>query len=107
MSAEFSPSCDTCTAACCGRRSQNMYIDLSPEEAKLVDSQGTGLVKNPRRGMWPPSEGYERFEFVEMDCPQLDRETFLCRIYENRPRVCRSFEVGCNSCLWTYTSRET
>jgi Fe-S-cluster containining protein len=32
-------------------------------------------------------------------CAALDRETMSCTIYENRPWVCREFEVGSFECL--------
>lgn len=31
-------------------------------------------------------------------CSALDRDTFLCTIYENRPWICREFEVGSYEC---------
>ena len=31
-------------------------------------------------------------------CSALDRETFMCRIYENRPLICREFEMGSYEC---------
>ena len=31
-------------------------------------------------------------------CSALDRETFLCSIYENRPLICREFEMGSYEC---------
>jgi Fe-S-cluster containining protein len=32
-------------------------------------------------------------------CAALDRATFLCRIYERRPTICRDYEVGGSDCL--------
>lgn len=32
-------------------------------------------------------------------CAALDRNTMLCRIYEQRPSVCRDYPVGGNDCL--------
>ncbi len=32
-------------------------------------------------------------------CAALDRETFLCTIYDNRPLVCRDFKMGGNECI--------
>jgi hypothetical protein len=32
-------------------------------------------------------------------CSALDRETFLCTIYELRPWVCREFEMGSYECI--------
>jgi Fe-S-cluster containining protein len=31
-------------------------------------------------------------------CSALDRETFKCSIYENRPWICRQFEMGAYEC---------
>jgi len=31
-------------------------------------------------------------------CSALDRETFMCSIYQNRPWVCREFEMGSYEC---------
>lgn len=32
-------------------------------------------------------------------CSALDRETFMCSIYKNRPWVCRSFEMRSYDCV--------
>ena len=32
-------------------------------------------------------------------CAALDRETMLCTIYDNRPWVCREFEMGSHDCI--------
>jgi Fe-S-cluster containining protein len=32
-------------------------------------------------------------------CSALDRNTMLCLIYEQRPEICREFEVGEYECL--------
>ena len=31
-------------------------------------------------------------------CSAIDRETFMCSIYENRPLICREFEMGSYEC---------
>ncbi len=31
-------------------------------------------------------------------CSALDRETFMCSIYEKRPLICREFEMGSYEC---------
>ena len=36
-------------------------------------------------------------------CSALDRDTFMCSIYESRPWICREFEMGSFECL---TERE-
>jgi Fe-S-cluster containining protein len=37
--------------------------------------------------------------FEDGPCIWLDLETKLCRHYDHRPKVCRTFEVGGESCL--------
>ncbi len=32
-------------------------------------------------------------------CSALDRDTYLCSIYENRPWVCRKFAMGSYECI--------
>ena len=32
-------------------------------------------------------------------CAALDRNTMRCTIYENRPQICRDFEMGGRDCL--------
>lgn len=32
-------------------------------------------------------------------CTALDRDTMLCTIYEQRPGVCREFEMGGGDCV--------
>jgi uncharacterized protein len=32
-------------------------------------------------------------------CSAIDRETFMCSIYENRPLICREFEMGSYECI--------
>jgi Fe-S-cluster containining protein len=32
-------------------------------------------------------------------CAALDRETYMCSIYENRPWICREFEMGSYECI--------
>lgn len=31
-------------------------------------------------------------------CSALDRDSYLCSIYENRPWICREFEMGSYEC---------
>jgi Fe-S-cluster containining protein len=32
-------------------------------------------------------------------CAALDRKTMLCKIYENRPLICREFATGEDECM--------
>jgi Fe-S-cluster containining protein len=31
-------------------------------------------------------------------CSAIDRDTFMCSIYEKRPLICREFEMGSYEC---------
>ena len=32
-------------------------------------------------------------------CAALDRDTLMCTIYDNRPLICREFEMGADECI--------
>ena len=32
-------------------------------------------------------------------CAALDRETLMCKTYDNRPSVCREFKMGGDECI--------
>lgn len=40
-------------------------------------------------------------------CAALDRNTMLCTIYENRPLICREFEMGASDCIAERAGLET
>lgn len=75
-------SCSNCKACCC--RLEVMIIsDTSvPEEHISRDTWGGETMLRLEDG-W---------------CSALDRETFMCSIYENRPWICREFEMGSYEC---------
>jgi len=37
-------------------------------------------------------------------CAALDRNTMACTIYENRPKICRDFEMGSFECIGERTA---
>jgi Fe-S-cluster containining protein len=76
-------SCSNCKACCC--RLEVMIISDTgvPEEFIARDSYGGETMKRLADG-W---------------CAALDRETYLCTIYENRPWICREFEMGSYKCV--------
>jgi Fe-S-cluster containining protein len=39
-------------------------------------------------------------------CAALDRDTYLCKIYENRPLICREFAVQSGECIEEFTQRD-
>jgi hypothetical protein len=50
---------------------------------------------------WNPKRPY----FIARDedgyCPHLDRETFMCTIWEDRPERCRNYDCRRDSHVWT------
>lgn len=81
--AKESVSCATCQACCC--RLEVMLISDTgvPKEHIAVDQWGAETMLRLADG-W---------------CSAIDRDTFLCTIYENRPWICREFEEGADECL--------
>jgi Fe-S-cluster containining protein len=75
-------TCATCQACCC--RLQVMLITDTgvPERYIEEDSWGSQVMARLDDG-W---------------CAALNRDTMLCSIYENRPLICREFEMGAFEC---------
>ncbi|MEJ2407553.1 MAG: YkgJ family cysteine cluster protein [Candidatus Thiodiazotropha sp.] len=76
-------SCATCTAICC--RMQVLLIGDSavPEEMTEWSDWGGQVMRRLDDG-W---------------CIAVDRETMRCTIYEQRPGVCRDYEMGGSECI--------
>ncbi len=76
-------TCASCQACCC--RLEVMIISDTgvPEQHIALDQWGGETMLRLDDG-W---------------CSALDRETYRCTIYENRPWVCREFETGSYDCL--------
>mgnify|MGYP000001370482 FL=1 len=79
---DFDVSCSTCQASCC--RLEVMIITDTgvPAEHISVDQWGAETMLRLDDG-W---------------CSAIDRDTFMCSIYENRPLICREFEMGSYEC---------
>lgn len=76
-------SCADCQACCC-RLEVIIISDTGvPKEHMKTDRWGGEVMARLDDG-W---------------CSALDRETFLCTIYECRPWVCREVEAGSYECL--------
>ncbi|MGJ8692978.1 MAG: YkgJ family cysteine cluster protein [Thalassotalea sp.] len=75
-------TCANCEACCC--RLEVMIITDTgvPNEYIAVDQWGSETMIRADDG-W---------------CSALDRETLMCTIYENRPLVCREFEMASYEC---------
>ena len=75
-------ACSNCQACCC--RLEVMLISDTgvPDIHIAIDEWGAETMLRLDDG-W---------------CSALDRETFMCTIYENRPLICREFEMGSYEC---------
>lgn len=75
-------TCATCQACCC--RLEVMIIS------------DTGVPdEHIKRDQWG---GETMLRLDDGFCSALDRETSMCTIYENRPWICREFEMGSDEC---------
>jgi Fe-S-cluster containining protein len=75
-------TCDTCRACCC-RLEVMLITDTGvPEEFIDTDDWGSEVMLRLDDG-W---------------CAAVDRDTLMCTIYENRPWICREFEMASYEC---------
>lgn len=75
--------CSSCQACCCSAEVMIISDTGVPNQHISVDLYGN-------ESMLRLDDGW---------CSALDRDTLLCSIYENRPWICREFEMGSNECL--------
>ena len=89
MTSKISPvpdqqvSCANCEACCCRLEVMLLTETGVPERFVEVDQWSS-------RRMIRLDDGW---------CAALDRDTMRCTIYENRPWICREFEMGSYECL--------
>lgn len=83
---EFLPdptiSCTNCQACCCRLEVMILTDTGVPKEHIKVDRWGAETMRQLDDGK----------------CSALNRETNMCTIYDNRPWVCREFEMGSFEC---------
>lgn len=75
-------TCSNCQACCCRLEVMVLTETGVPPEHIKQDRWGSETMLRLDDG-W---------------CSALDRETFMCSIYENRPLICREFEMGSYEC---------
>lgn len=81
--AETVVSCDSCEACCCRLEVLLLGDTGVPEHFIEIDRWGGQTMARLDDG-W---------------CAALNRNTLMCMIYENRPLVCREYEMGAPECI--------
>jgi Fe-S-cluster containining protein len=76
-------TCSTCQACCCRLEVMVLTDTGVPDRHIAVDEWGSETMLRLDDG-W---------------CSAVDRETLMCTIYENRPLICREFEMGSYECI--------
>ena len=76
-------SCANCRACCCSLEVMIISNTGVPDQHIDVDIHGSETMLRLDDGR----------------CSALDRDTLMCTIYENRPWVCREFEMGSYECI--------
>ena len=79
-------SCSNCKAACCKLEVMLITDTGVPREYIRVDRWGAETMARLDDG-WGSA---------------LDRSTMLCQIYDQRPWICREFEMGAQDCQREY-----
>ena len=80
---ESEGNCANCKASCC--RLEVMLITDTGVPDRFIERDKWGCQTMARR-----EDGW---------CAAIDRNTMKCTIYENRPWVCREFEMGGYECI--------
>tara|TARA_B110000908_G_C10121061_1_gene387632 strand:+ start:295 stop:594 length:300 start_codon:yes stop_codon:yes gene_type:complete len=75
-------SCSSCQACCC-RLEVMIITDTGVPDRYIASDEWGGQTMLRLEDGW---------------CSAVDRETFMCTIYENRPLICREFEMGSDEC---------
>ncbi len=89
------PDCMTCGACC----ASFVCVDVAPDNP-VLSSDYWDITKRGKSGEFTVDRFIKRKE-TDFSCTALEGEigeTASCRIYENRPRMCRQFEAGSDRC---------
>ncbi len=81
--AETKVTCESCEACCCRLKVMLITDTGVPNHFIETDEYGSSSMAQLDDG-W---------------CAALNRKTMMCMIYENRPLVCREFEMGGDECI--------
>lgn len=76
-------NCANCAACCCQLEVMLLGDTGVPQRFIATDAWGGEVMRRLDDG-W---------------CAALDRDSMRCTIYEQRPQICRDFEMGSGECL--------
>ncbi|AGA85682.1 YkgJ family cysteine cluster protein [Stutzerimonas stutzeri] len=79
---DTSVSCATCAACCC--RLEVLLLSDTGVPQRFIDTDSWG--------------GEVMLRLEDGWCAALDRDSMRCTIYDNRPLICREFELGSEDC---------
>jgi len=94
MTKERESLCDNCGACCMGQNLVPLDADREGKYAIPPALLAELLAIAGPEGAFGPLSGDDG-----CPCVWLDRATGKCKHYEYRPRVCRDFKVGCETCI--------
>jgi Fe-S-cluster containining protein len=83
-------TCSNCLAACCSL--EVLIISDTGVPDRYIDFDEYG--------------GETMLRLDDGRCAALDRDTQMCTIYENRPWICREFEMGSYECENQFKGRK-
>lgn len=89
------PDCMTCGGCC----ASFVCVDVAPDNP-ISDKDCWEITNEGKNGEYTIDRYIKRKE-EDFSCTALDGtigEEVSCRVYENRPRMCRSFEAGSDRC---------
>lgn len=102
-------NCDDCGACCATMCSPPGYVAIIAATERGQQDEWPVALDVIRVGLLPPEADKLLRDYIErgrrdgfpkddQPCIWLDLETKRCRFYEDRPQICRDFEVGSEGC---------
>lgn len=100
------PPCQECGACCVDLYGDGTVADLQPEDEQRLGPRRLQLYTVQSGGRWPDTPHHATSTRVDALGNTVCRalrgsvgRSCSCRIYEDRPTLCRSFERGSRACL--------
>ncbi len=81
-------TCDQCNGACC----RSLCVPIAKPKTKTEYEDILWYLYHKNVWIQIDHDGDWFVEFLT-ECTHLDKETGFCKIYENRPSICRDYKV--------------